>query len=90
MKAIADPALYGGTCLILFFYSKERLVMNVNKIKLPDGTTVNIVDENTLNEVKSMRKEIRELKDAVGTLTYRINDIMHMIEELKRDVSYLH
>ena len=64
--------------------------MNINKIKLPDGTTVNIVDETTLNEVRSMRRDIRELKDAVGTLTYRINDIMHMIEELKRDVSYLH
>jgi hypothetical protein len=38
----------------------------------------------------SMRKDIRDLKDAVGTLNYRINDIMHMIEELKRDVSYLH
>jgi len=64
--------------------------MNVNKIKLPDGTIVNVVDETTLNEVRSMRKDIRELKDAVGTLNYRINDVMHMIEELKRDVSYLH
>lgn len=63
---------------------------SVNKIKLPDGTVVDICDENTLNEVRSMRRDIRELKDAVGTLTYRINDIMHMIEELKRDVSYLH
>lgn len=64
--------------------------MNVNKIKLPDGTIVNVVDETTLNEVRSMRRDIRDLKDAVGTLTYRINDVMHMIEELKRDVSYLH
>lgn len=62
----------------------------INKIKLPDGTVFDVCDENTLNEVRSMRREIRELKDAVGTLTYRINDVIHMIEELKRDVSYLH
>lgn len=64
--------------------------MTVNKIKLPDGTVIDVDNEKTLNEIMSMRKDIRDLKDAVGTLNYRMNDIIHMIEELKRDVSYLH